>query len=528
MRTEDYGELVRPLCLKFLALCLFLLNEAVYDVGINPCKACLLQLPFQHSDQWCIELTVHEQDVVALLFGSVDVGVLSIRVVGIEIDELAVFVCLLVLDEGLVFVEGVVFAFGVFEEEVSLCLVEVVFFGQESIMDENLDVVPLLFKVLALVLEDRGQAVAHLLCDVTAYLLDVCVALQITPADIQRDVGRVDDAMQKCQELGHDAFYSVGHEDLVAIELNLVALDVEVVLYLREVEDASQVEGVIDVEVNPEERLVGHREEVTVELLVVLVLEVGGLLCPQRLYIIYYVILVGINLLAVLPLGLFAESDGHGQEVTVLAKQSFQLVLFEELEAVIVEVHHNVCASLSLLHFFQSERRTSVATPFHGRRVLIALCDDIDLLAHHERRVEAQAEVADDGVCVILVLVEEVVGSRESNLVDVLLDFVSRHADTVIANGNGFGVFIDADTNLQVAHLTLEVAFACKGLELLSGIDSITDDFANKYFVVAIEKLFDDGEDILGCNPDVTLFHIYLTILQYHNLTITILAYDGF
>jgi len=41
----------------------------------------------------------------------------------------------------------------------------------------------------------------------------------------------------------------------------------------------------------------------------------------------------------------------------------------------------------------------------------------------------------------------------------------------------------------------------------LRGIDGIADDFANEDFVVAIEELFDDGEDILGCNPDVTLFH---------------------
>ena len=94
--------------------------------------------------------------------------------------------------------------------------------------------------------------------------------------------------MQQGQELRHDAFHCVGHEDLVAVELNLVALDFDVVLFLREVEDAGKVEGLVDVEVNPEERLVGHREEVAVELLVVLVLEVSRLLCPQRLYIIYY------------------------------------------------------------------------------------------------------------------------------------------------------------------------------------------------------------------------------------------------
>ena len=115
--------------------------------------------------------------------------------------------------------------------------------------------------------------------------------------------------------------------------------------------------------------------------------------------------------------------------------------------------------------------------------------------------------MADDGIRVVLVLVEEVVGSREGNLIDVLLDFVGSHTDAVVTYCDCFSVFIDADTNLQVAHLAFEVAFAGKCLELLRGIDGVADDFANEDFVVAIEELFDDGEDILGCNPDVTLFH---------------------
>ena len=85
--------------------------------------------------------------------------------------------------------------------------------------------------------------------------------------------------------------------------------------------------------------------------------------------------------------------------------------------------------------------------------------------------------------------------------------YLSRHAYAVVADGDSLGVLVDADTNLQVAHLAFEVAFACQGLELLRGINGVADDFANEDFVVAIEKLFDDGEDVLGCNPNVSLFH---------------------
>ena len=115
--------------------------------------------------------------------------------------------------------------------------------------------------------------------------------------------------------------------------------------------------------------------------------------------------------------------------------------------------------------------------------------------------------MADDGVGIVLVLLQEVVGAGESYLVDVLLNLLGCHADAVVAHGDGLGILVDADAHLQLAHLTLEVAFAGEGLQLLGGINGVAYDFANEDFVVAIEKLFDDGEDILGCNPDVTLFH---------------------
>ena len=38
--------------------------------------------------------------------------------------------------------------------------------------------------------------------------------------------------------------------------------------------------------------------------------------------------------------------------------------------------------------------------------------------------------------------------------------------------------------------------------------------------MIAIEKLFDDGEDVLSCNPDVTFLHnifylIYIPLMDY-------------
>ena len=191
-------------------------------------------------------------------------------------------------------------------------------------MDEHLHIVPLLLEVLAVVLEEFCQFVSHFLGDVAADFLHIVVALQVTAADIQRDVGRVNHAVEQRQVLRHDVLYLVGNEHLVAIELNLVAVHIEIVLDFREVEDTRQVEGVVHIQVDMEEGLVHlHGVEFVVELVVVLVGEVGGLARPCGRDIVYDVILVGLDLLAVFPLFLLSEGNLHGQELAVFLQQPF-------------------------------------------------------------------------------------------------------------------------------------------------------------------------------------------------------------
>ena len=62
--------------------------------------------------------------------------------------------------------------------------------------------------------------------------------------------------MEQRQEVRYDALDLIRDEDLVAIELDLVALQVEIAVDAREVEDTRQMEREVDVEVNPEQRLV--------------------------------------------------------------------------------------------------------------------------------------------------------------------------------------------------------------------------------------------------------------------------------
>ena len=272
------------------------------------------------------------------------------------------------------------------------------------------------------------------------------------------------------------------------------------------------MERIVHIQVNPEQRLVGHGIEVTIEGFVVFVLQFAGLACPERSRFVDDVVFSGFYLFAVFPFLLLAESYGHGQEAAVLLQQRRDAGFFEELLAIIVDVEDNIGTAVGLVAILDSKLRTAVASPFHSLCTFLArLGDDFYLLGNHESRVEAQTEVADDGVRVVLVLLEEVVGARESYLIDVFVDFFGGQTNTAVGHGNG--VLAQADTDRQVAQLAFVLTNGGKSLQFLRSINGVGHQFAQEYFVVTVQKLFNDGEDVFGRYPNVTFLHNSNSIL---------------
>ena len=169
--------------------------------------------------------------------------------------------------------------------------------------------------------------------------------------------------MEQHHELWNYAFYLIGDEDLVAVELDAVATEL-VVLDLREVEDTSQMEWEIDIEVNPEQWIGSHRIEVVIELEVFLVLDVGRCLYPKRKSLVDLVVLIGLDFLAVLPIGLLAKDNRNRQVATILLQQILYFVFVGELTlALIVEIKDNVGTTFSLVAFVHCEVDIAFAGP---------------------------------------------------------------------------------------------------------------------------------------------------------------------
>ena len=235
LAIEDVSKLICPFSLQQFALGVFLLNQAVYHIGIHTGKGGLLQLTLQHGGQGSIQLAIHHQHIVAFVLGSFYICILSISVVGIEIYHLTIFICLIFLHLLSIFIQGVMLTVGILQEEILFSLVIIVILTKHTIVDEDFDVIPFLLKLFTVILEDGCQFVADLLGDVSTYLLHVGIALQITSAYIQRNVWAVYHTVQQSKKFGDDAFYSVGHKYLVAVQLDSVALNVQIVLNLGEV-----------------------------------------------------------------------------------------------------------------------------------------------------------------------------------------------------------------------------------------------------------------------------------------------------
>ena len=147
--------------------------------------------------------------------------------------------------------------------------------------------------------------------------------------------------MQQCQVFRYNTLYLVGYEYLVAVELNLILLNLEAIVNLREVENTCKIEWIVNVHMDIEQWLLAHWVQLAVELLVLLLCNVGWFASPEWLDVVNDIILLCINVFTVLPLFHFAKCNGHRQEVAILLQKFIYLLLIAVLLAVIRDVKYD-------------------------------------------------------------------------------------------------------------------------------------------------------------------------------------------
>ena len=175
---------------------------------------------------------------------------------------------------------------------------------------------------------------------------------------------------------------------------------------------------------------------------------------------------------------------------------------------VVRDVQDDVRSGRVLVDVLKREVGRTVAAPLHSLAAFaLAERDDVHAVGHHEGRVEPQPKVTNDGLLRVgvLVLLQEVGGTGEGDLVDILVDLLRGHANAIVADGHGACRFVEQNFHFWGVGDFAHLAEGGEHLPLLGGIHRIGDEFTQEDFLVAVQELLDDRKDVVGRDVDRAL-----------------------
>jgi len=122
--------------------------------------------------------------------------------------------------------------------------------------------------------------------------------------------------VQQLQEVRNDILHFIGNEYLAAVKLDFFTLTGEVVAQFREVQHAGQIEWVVYIQMDPEKRIFAEWIKLFVKCEVIFVFEVRRAFCPDRAWVVDYLVL---------------ELDLDRQELAIFFQDATQAVRVQEL-----------------------------------------------------------------------------------------------------------------------------------------------------------------------------------------------------
>jgi hypothetical protein len=106
--------------------------------------------------------------------------------------------------------------------------------------------------------------------------------LQIAARDVQRDIGAVNSSSQNHQIIGDEVFAVVGDKDSVTEKFDIAVIPIKTFGDLGEIEDPLEMEGIVDVEMDPENGVGFQGIQGAIELEVIGICTFGGGFNPKR------------------------------------------------------------------------------------------------------------------------------------------------------------------------------------------------------------------------------------------------------
>ena len=349
-------------------------------------------------------------------------------------------------------------------------------------------------------LADLGQ---HPLGQPLADLGHHRVVLQHLAADVQGQILAVDDAAQKAQIGRQQPLGLVRHEDPADIQLHPV-----LAVRMEQVEGGGgrdeQQGGVFDLALGPvmqpQPGLVEGVCYVVIELLVVVVADLVARPGPQGGGPVQGLVP---GRLAVLAFRWGAGQDHRNRDVVGMGLDGLPQPLgFEELVLPLGQVQDHPRAAGHAAGFRDGELAPPVRQPAPALRLAGLAGQHRDLVGDHEGGIEADAELADQGDVVLRLAahgVEEGGGTGARDGAQVFQQVVAVHADAVIGDGQGAGLFVDGQRDpIGAAAIAIAVGDQIRlgqrrVAQLVAGVGGVGDQLAEEDLLLAVEGF---GHDI--------------------------------
>ena len=211
--------------------------------------------------------------------------------------------------------------------------------------------------------------------------------------------------------------------------------------------------------------------------------------------------------------------DRPADIVGILLYKRLELPYLEEgavylLLGIGLYVHDNVGADALLLAGGDGVAVSAAALPLDAHILAVLAGDDGDLVRDHKGRIEADAELTDNGqiLALGLILVHLALEFERAALRDdaeVVFALLHRHADAVVAYGQGARFLIgdDVDLIIRTAHANVRVRQG-QIAQLVYRVGRVGDDLTQEDLTVGVYGIDHQIEQALGFRLELFLTHM--------------------
>ena len=387
----------------------------------------------------------------------------------------------------------------------------------------------------AVVLQHLLQLARDLLLHLAGDGVQLVVLLQRLTRDVEREVLAVHDAADEVVVVRQQVLALLHDQHVGAVQLQALLVVLAVQVVRRAAGDEQQrVVGQRALSVDGERggRVGEVVEGLLVELVVLFLLYVGLAALPDRhhgvdgldlsvLFVLGLVVVAGI-----LGLGLLAglrnlHAHRVAHVVAVALDEVLQAVLAEELVevllvGVVLQGQDDVGAVALALGLLDGVALDAVGFPGPGLIAAVGLRHHAHGLCHHERAVEAHAELADDVDVVALllgVLLLEGHGIGMGDGTQVAVQVLLGHADAVVGHGDGAGILVegDVDAELILRQLDAGVGEAFE-VQLIDGVRRVGDKLAQEDLAIGVDGVDHQIEQLLALCLELAHVRRFLSV----------------